>query len=77
MAYSQAKIGWKTQRTRENKNRRFILFRSYPMRKKKFKKIAKKSKNTNMASFQAKIDWKIPRKREYKIYRTVSFRPDA
>ena len=41
------------------------------------KKIAKKFKNTIVASFQAKIDWKMPRKREYKIYRSVSFVPDA
>ena len=62
MAYSVSKIGWKTQRKRENKNCRFILFRSYPTRNKKFQKIAKKFKNTIMASFQAKIDWKMPRK---------------
>ena len=41
------------------------------------KKIAKKFKNTIVASFQAEIDWKMPRKREYKIYRSVSFVPDA
>ena len=41
------------------------------------KKIAKKFKNTLVASFQAEIDWKMPRKREYKIYRSVSFVPDA
>ena len=77
MAYSQAKIGWKMQRKRENKNCRFIPFCSYPTRNKKFQKRAKKFKNTIMASFQAKIDWKMPRKREYKIYHSVSFLPDA
>ena len=41
------------------------------------KKIAKKFKNTLVASFQAEIDWKMPRKREYKIYRSVSFLPEA
>ena len=61
MASFQAKIGWKTQRKRKNKNCRSVLFRSYPTRNWKFQK--KKSKNTIMASFQAKIDWKMPRKR--------------
>ena len=41
------------------------------------KNIAKKFKNTIMASFQSKIDWKMPRKKEYKIYRSVSFLPEA
>ena len=40
------------------------------------KKVAKKLKNTLMASFQAKIGWKRPRKRENKNYRSVSFQPD-
>ena len=38
------------------------------------KKIAKKLKNTIMASFQAKIVWKMPGKREIKNYRFVPFR---
>ena len=44
MASFQDKIGWKAQRKRENKNCRFVLFRSYPTRNRKFKKIAKKFK---------------------------------
>ena len=42
------------------------------------KKIAKKFKNTIMASFKAKIDWGRPRKREEnKNYRSDPLRPDA
>ena len=40
-------------------------------------KIAKKLKNTIMASFQAKIGWKRLRKGENKNYRSVLFLPDA
>jgi len=81
MASFQAKIGWKTQRKRENKNCHSVPFRSYPTRNRKFqknsKKIKKKLKNSTMASFQAKIGSKMPRKREYKKYRSVSFLLDA
>ena len=42
MASFQAKIWWKTQRKRENKNYRFVLFRSYPTRNRKFQKNSKK-----------------------------------
>ena len=42
MASFQAKIGWKTQRKRENKNCRFVLFRSNPTHNRKLQKIAKK-----------------------------------
>ena len=42
MASLQVKIGWKTQRKRENKNCRFVLFRSYPTRNRKFQKNSKK-----------------------------------
>ena len=41
MASSQAKIGWKTQRKRENKNCRSIPFRSYTTGNKKFQKNSK------------------------------------
>ena len=53
----QAKIGWKKMRKRD-KNYRSILFRSYPMLKRKFHKNSKKFKNTFMNSYQAKIGWK-------------------
>ena len=80
MASFQAKIGWKTQRKRENKNCRFVLFRSYPTRNRKFQKNSKKiqqvKKNTIMASFEAKIEWKRSRKRENKNHRSVSFCSD-
>ena len=42
MASFQAKKGWKTQRKRENKNCRFVLFRSYSTRNRKFEKNSKK-----------------------------------
>ena len=42
MASFQVKIGWKTQRKRENKNCRFVLFRSYSTRNRKFEKNSKK-----------------------------------
>ena len=42
MASFQAKIGWKTQRRRENKNCHSVLFRSYPTRNRKFQKTKKK-----------------------------------
>ena len=38
------------------------------------KKIAKKLKNSVMASFPAKIGWNRPRKRENKNYRSVPTR---
>ena len=42
MASFEAKIGQKTQQKRENKNCRFVLFRSYPTRNRKFQKNSKK-----------------------------------
>ena len=42
MASFEAKIGQKTQQKRENKNCRFVLFRSYPTRNRKLKKNNKK-----------------------------------
>ena len=42
MASFQAKIGWKTQRKKENKNCHSISFRSYPTRNRKFQKNSKK-----------------------------------
>ena len=65
---------------RENKNYRFVSFRSDPTHKRKFKnKIAKKFnklKDSVMASFQAKIGWKRPRKRKNKNCLSVPFLPD-
>ena len=42
MASFQDKIGWKAQRKSENKNCRFVLFRSYRTRNLKFQKICYK-----------------------------------
>ena len=42
MASFQAKIGWKTQRKRENKNCHSVPFRSYPTRNRKFQKNSEK-----------------------------------
>ena len=39
MAFFQAKIGWKMQRNRENKNLHYVPFRSYPTGNRKFQKI--------------------------------------
>ena len=47
MASFQDKIGWKTQRKRENKSCRFVLFRSYPTRNRKFQKNSKKIQQYN------------------------------
>ena len=59
MASFQAKIGWKTQRKRENKN-----CHSVPTLRvtENSKEIAKNFKNAIMSSFQAKIDLKMPGK---------------
>ena len=62
MASLQAKRGRKRPRKRKNKNYRSIQFRPDAKLKIK-KKIAKKFKNTIMASFLAKIGWKRGRKR--------------
>ena len=55
----QAKIGLKKMRKGENKN-----YRSVPTRHvfENSKEIAKRFKNTIMASFQKKIGWKIAKK---------------
>ena len=42
MASFQAKIGWKRLKKRENKNYRFVSFRPYPTRNRKFQKNSKK-----------------------------------
>ena len=41
MASFQAKIGWKRPRKRKNKNYRFVPFRSYTTRNRKFQKVKK------------------------------------
>ena len=41
MVSFQPKIGWKRQKKRENKNYRFISFRSYPTENRKFQKNSK------------------------------------
>ena len=42
MAAFEAKTDWKTLKKRENKNYRFVSFRSDPTRKRKLKKNSKK-----------------------------------
>ena len=68
MASFQAKIGWKRQRKRENKNCSSVSFPLDAKQKipKKIAKKFKKLKNTITASFQAKIGWKRLRKRANK-----------
>ena len=74
MASFQAKIGWKTQRKRENKNCHSVPFRSYPTRNRKFqknkKKIQKIKKYRN--GFISSQNWFENAEKE-RIYR-VSFR---
>ena len=73
---SQAKIGRKMLRKRENKNYHSVSF--LPDGEEKIpKKILKKLKNTITASFQGKIGWKKLRKGENKNYCYVSFLPDG
>ena len=78
MASFQAKIGWKRQKKRENKNYRFVSFLPDGPQKipKKQQKYSKKLKNTITASFKAKTGWKRLKKRENKDYRFVSFLPN-
>ena len=68
MASFQAKIGWKW----------LLSFCSIPTRRVRtnYKKIAKKFKNTIIASFQAKIYWKRQKKRKNELYPSVSFLPN-
>ena len=77
MTSFQTKISWKRRTKGENKNYRFVPFRSFPTGNRKLKKkIAKKFKqfkNTIMDAFHAKTGWTRPTKRE-KIKTIVSFR---
>ena len=75
MTSFQAKIIWKRQRKRENKNYNFVP--SLPDAKFKIAKKFKKLKNASMASFKARIGWKMPRKKENKHCRSASFLPNA
>ena len=68
-----SKTGWKMLRKIENKNFRFIPFRSYPMCNRKFKK--KKSKKIQKIKniplwlrFKPKIGWERTRKRKITIF---------
>ena len=73
----QAKIGWKKMRIREIKT--IVPFHSVPTRCviENSKHIAKKLKNTIVASFQVKIGSKRLRTRENKNYPSVPFLPEA
>ena len=75
MTSFQAKIVWKRQRKRENKNYSFVP--SLPDAKFKIAKKLKKLKNASMASLKARICWKRPRKKENKYCRSTSFLPNA
>ena len=75
MTSFQAKIVWKRQRKRENKNYSFVP--SQPDAKFKIAKKFKKLKNASMASLNARIGWKRPRKKENKYCRSASFLPNA
>ena len=75
MASFQAKIVWKSQRKRENKNYSFVP--SLPDAKFKIAKKFKKLKNASMASFKVRMGWKRPRKKENKHCPSVSFLSNA
>ena len=75
MASFQAKIVWKRQRKRENKNYSFVP--ALPDAKFKIAKKFKKLKNARMASFQSRMGWKRSRKKEGKYCCSVSFQPNA
>ena len=80
MASFQAKIVWKRQRKRENKNYRVVTFLPDALQKIPKKQLKNKKnykKNSIMASFEAKIVWKRQRKRENKNYSFVPSLPDA
>ena len=72
---SQAKIGGKMLRKRENKNYHSVSF--LPDGKEKIPKKFKKLKNTITASFQTQIGWKRQRQREKTNYHSVSFCNDG
>ena len=55
MVSFQAKIGWKMLRKRENKNYRFVSFRSYQMRSRKFQKNLKNLKIPLWIHFKPKL----------------------
>ena len=76
---SEAKIGGKMLRKRENKNYRSVSFLPDGKERipKKITKKFKKLKNTITDSSQAKIGGKMLRKRENKNYHSVSFLPDG
>ena len=75
MTSFQAKIIWKRQRKRVNKN--YSLVPSLHDAKFKIAKKFKKLKIASMASFKARIGWKRPRKKENKYCRSASFLPNA
>ena len=65
MASFQAKIVWKRQRKRENKNYHFVSFRSFLMHNLKFQKNCKKIqkiKNDHYAFFSRQNGLEIARK---------------
>ena len=64
MASFQDKIGWKTQGKRENKNCRFVLFRSYPMRNRKFPKNRKKIQQYHFGIISSQNRFRKCRERE-------------
>ena len=77
MASFQATTGWESPRNCENKI--IVPIISFPIRYKKFQKIAKKFKklkNTIRVSLQGKTSWPRPGKRENKNYRSNQFQHD-
>ena len=75
MAPFQAKIRCKTLRKRENKNCRFVLFRFYMMRNRKFQKNSKNIQKVKKIPFwlHFKPKFVVKRRKREKIKIVVSF----
>ena len=76
MASFQAKIS-QEKLGKSKKKKKIVLVSSYLPGIENSKKIAKKFKNTIMASFQAKISWEWPKMRENKKNRSDQLLPDS
>ena len=77
MALFQAKIGWKRQRKRENKNCRFVSFRSNLTRNRKFQKNSKEIQKTKKYNYGFISSQNRLGKAEEERKQKLSFRPDA
>ena len=80
MALFKAKIDWKRLRKRENKKYRFVSFRPYPTRNRKFYKNSKKiekMKKFHYGFISIKNRLKIMRQGENENYLSVPSLPET